>query len=81
MDTFIRQFRDDLIDFINKENTLPIEVKRLALWEVYKAVCEAADNAINQQRRDIVKQVTEPVEVVQDPEYTVKEENTDDESN
>lgn len=57
-DIEIRQFRDDLLEFINN-TMLPLEVKRLVLFEISKAVSEASDNYINSQKQSIIKQLEE----------------------
>ena len=55
-DLEIRQFRDDLLELINTTK-LPLEVKRLVLFEVSKAVSEASDNYINSQKQSIIEQL------------------------
>ncbi len=57
-DIEIRQFRDDLLELINN-TMLPLEVKRLVLFEISKAVSEASDNYINSQKQSIIKQLEE----------------------
>lgn len=59
LDIEIRQFRDDLIDFVN-QCKLPLEVKRLVFNEVQKAISEASDNFINQQKQSIIQQLNDP---------------------
>lgn len=66
LDIEIRQFRDDLLNLINS-TALPLEVKRLVIMEVSKAVTEASDNFINSQKASVLKQLTEQ-EVVEDAE-------------
>ena len=58
-DTFIRQFRDGIVEQINN-NELPIEIKRLVLFEVYTTVCKASDDFINAQRKSIIEQLNDP---------------------
>lgn len=58
-DTFIRQFRDEIVEQINN-NELPIEIKRLVLFEVYTTVCKASDDFINAQRKSIIEQLNDP---------------------
>lgn len=51
MNKSIRKFRDAIIAFINN-SSLPIEVVRLVLAEIYAKVCETAENAISQEVAD-----------------------------
>lgn len=61
LDNEIRQFRDDLVQMINS-TPIPVEVKRLVLVEVLKAVSESADNYINSQRASVLRQLAEAPE-------------------
>lgn len=65
-DTFIRQFRDEIVEHINN-NELPIEIKRLVLFEVYTTVCKASDDFINAQRKSIIEQLNDPTNVHESP--------------
>ena len=65
-DTFIRQFRDEIVEQINN-NELPIEIKRLVLFEVYTTVCKASDDFINAQRKSIIEQLNDPNNVHESP--------------
>lgn len=49
--TQIRDFETNLVEIINK-NTLPIEIKKLVLADIYRAVCAAADGAIAQEEKE-----------------------------
>lgn len=68
-DIEIRQFREDLISLINS-TVLPLEVKRLVLIEVSKAVTDAADNFIKSQKEKVIEQLANQSEqeVVEDAE-------------
>lgn len=61
LDNEIRQFRDDLVQMINS-TPIPVEVKRLVLVEVLKAVSESADKYINSQRASVLRQLAEAPE-------------------
>lgn len=65
-DIDIRQFRDDLLDFINGTK-LPLEVKRLVLAEISHAISEASDNFINEQKKSIIEQLNDPNNVHESP--------------
>ena len=53
----IRAVRDAIIGIINNAS-LPIEVNRLILSEIYTKVCETSENAIAQEVRN--EQGTQP---------------------
>ena len=48
MNYAIREFEDNLIDFINKSD-IPIEAKRLVIKDVFRQVERTAQNVINQE--------------------------------
>lgn len=50
MDLEIRKFEASLVAHIN-HNRLPVEIKRLVLFEIYKQVSEAADDVVNEQQK------------------------------
>lgn len=74
IDTEIRQFRDELIDTINSTQ-LPIEIKRLILFEIYTSVSKASDDFINAQRKSIIEQLNDPTNEHESPveETPIKE--------
>lgn len=61
-DTEIRQFRDDLVDMINNTQ-IPIEIKRLVLFEIYTMVSKTSDDFINAQRKSVIEQLNDPTNV------------------
>lgn len=61
-DTFIRQFRDEIVEQINN-NELPIEIKRLVLFEIYTMVSKTSDDFINAQRKSVIEQLNDPTNV------------------
>lgn len=50
----IRQFRDSIMTITNL-STLPIEVKRLALAEVYTIISDKADTVIEAEKIQLLK--------------------------
>lgn len=65
MDLEIRKFRNGLIEYANN-SSLPIEVKRLVMLEVYRQTEDCADEAIKAQlhQNDNDKEVKEDAESV-----------------
>ena len=53
MNFLIRKFRSILVDFINSEQDIPIEVKRLVLFEVLKMVEDKATIICNEEENAI----------------------------
>lgn len=61
MDLAIREFTAQLVAEINRAN-LPLEVKRLAVLDIYNKIEKAADTAIAQamqERQERIKKETE----------------------
>lgn len=52
IDLEIRQFKDELITFVNKYE-LPLEVKRLVFGEIYSQITEASNAFILQQKQEL----------------------------
>lgn len=58
MNFLIRKFRNTLIAFINSEQSIPIEVKRMVLSEILKMVEDKA-NIICNEEENIIREESE----------------------
>lgn len=57
----IREFSQSIINFIN-ENPLPLEIKRLAVKDIYQQISEASEKQIYQELEEKKKEKESEVE-------------------
>lgn len=66
MDFLIRKFRSNLVSCINSEQDIPLEVKRLVLFEILKMVEDKATIICNEEEKSFMEESKNGGKVNQD---------------